>query len=114
MSEDGKDRLAYLKNGQVREEIAYAVGADPDRYGVDSRRGFKKADVIRVAVSLQPEDSDLEVEEMDLGGLYDAICSWAGGEYSPNAGKPWGLNRANLKAIHRAIDAQPPREVVSP
>jgi hypothetical protein len=46
-----------------------------------------------------------------LGEVYEAVCQWAGGEYHPNAGKPWGINRDNLKAIHRAVDAGPLREV---
>jgi hypothetical protein len=107
------DRLKYLNNGELRAEIAYAAGGDPTRYGVDSQRGLKKADMRRVADSLQPADNDLDVHELELRGLYEAVCEWAGGEYEPNAGNPWSLYRPNLKRIHRALDAGPMQEVAA-
>ena len=107
-----ENRLKYLRNNQIRGEIAYAVGADPTRYWDDEGRGLTKAHVLRVAQRLQPADSALDIDDMDLGDLYEHVCRWAGGEYSPNAGKPWGINRDNLKLIHDAVDATDPREVV--
>lgn len=104
------DRLQYLTRGELREEIVYAVGGDPTRYGAGSDRGLKKADVKRIATHLQPEDSDAALDAMDLGNLYEVACRWAGGEYQPNAGKPWGVNRSNLKQIHRAVSGEDPRE----
>jgi len=107
------DRLKYLNKGQLREEIVYAVGGDPSRYGANSDRGISIADARRIATTLQPDDSELDLDAMTIGDLYEHICDWAGGEYSPNAGNPWGINRPNLKEIHRAVDGQPPREVVA-
>ena len=109
-----QDRLKFLTNGALREEIAYTVGGDPSRYGVDSDRGLRKADVKRVAERLQPEDSPLSLEEMTLRDLYVPVCRWAGGGYESNAGHAWGIDRWTLKQIHGAVDARPPREVVSP
>lgn len=115
MTEDAQtrhqDRLRYLTKGELREEIAYAVGADPTRYGAGSDRGLRKADVVRIGDRLQPADSDLELRECHLGTLYEVVCAWAGGTYEPNAGKPWGICRENLKQIHRAVDGSDPREV---
>lgn len=113
-SDDWTDRLKYLSNGELREEIAYTVGGDPSRYGAGSGRGLLKDDVLRVAEALQPEDSPLDLESMTLRDLYVPVCEWAGGEYEPNAGNAWGINRENLKQIHQALDAEPPREVASP
>lgn len=112
MSSESTDRLTYLMKGELREEIAYAVGANPGRYGVDSTFGFRKADMIRIADQLQPADSDVEIRDCTLDTLYEFVCRWAGGEYQPNAGNPWGINRPNLKKIHRAVDAGDPREVI--
>ena len=108
------DRLKYLNRGQIREEIAYAVGADPSRYGVDSSRGLKKADMARIAERLQPAHSDLDIQQCDLRTLYERVCGWAGGEYQRTAGKQWGINRENLKRIHRAVGASDPREIANP
>jgi len=112
MSDDA-DRLKYLNNGQLREEIAYAVGADPSRYGPDSSRGITIAHARAIGVSIQPPNTDVDLDAMDLGEVYKHVCRWAGGEYQPNAGKPWGINRENLKEIHRAVGGRKPREVVS-
>jgi len=97
------DRLQYLKKGELRAEIVYVVGGDPTRYGAGSERCLKKADIQRIATHLQPEDSDADLDAMDLGNLYEVACQWGDGEYHPNAGKPWGVNRSNLKQIHRAV-----------
>jgi hypothetical protein len=97
------DRLQYLTKAELRAEMVYAVAGDPTRYGAGSDRGLKKADIKRIATHLQPEDSDADLDAMDLGNLYEVACRWAGGEYHPNAGKPWGVNRSNLKQIHRAV-----------
>jgi len=110
----GTDRLIYLNRGELREEIVYAVGGDPSRYGVDSDRGLQRADTERIAQKLQPEDNNLNLQQCQLGKLYEVACRWAGGEYQPNAGKPWGINRPNLKEIHRAVDGHPPRKKVAP
>jgi hypothetical protein len=107
---DRIDQLQYLTKGELREEIVYAVGGDPTRYGSGSDRGLKKADVKRIATHLQPEDSDILLNAMDLGNLYEVACRWAGGEYQPNTGNPWGVNRSNLKQIHRAVGGVSPRE----
>lgn len=108
------DRLRYLNRGQLREEIAYAAGVDPDRYGIGAAGvGFRKAHVRKIAVQLQPDSDHTNIDALELRGLYYAVCEWADGEYQPNAGNAWGINRENLKAIHRALDAAPPREVVS-
>lgn len=102
--------LKFKKNGELRKEIAYTVGGDPSRYGADSDKGLTKGDVFRLAVQLQPEDSDLDLTELRLRDMYDAVCRWAGTEYQSSAGRSWGLRRDNLKAIHRAIDARSPTE----
>ncbi|UHQ96418.1 hypothetical protein [Natrinema halophilum] len=106
--------LKYLTNGELREEIAYTVGGDPTRYGVDSERGLTKADVFRIAVAIEPDDTTVDLPDLDLEELYRVVCKWAGGEYNANVGNAWRINRPNLKRIHQAVDAQPPREVVSP
>lgn len=106
------DRQRYLTKGELREEIAYVVGADPTRYGAGSERCLQKADVLRLADRLQPVDSDIDVRKCTLGPLYSLVCRWAGGEYRPNAGRQWGLNRDNLKAIHRAVGGSDPREIL--
>jgi hypothetical protein len=107
-SQDGIDRLQYLTKGELRAEIVYAVGGDPTRYGAGSDRGLKKADIQRIATHLEPEDSDADLDAMDLGNLYEVACRWGGGEYHPNAGKPWGVNRSNLKQIHQAVGGEDP------
>lgn len=107
------ERLTYLNKGQLREEIAYVVGADPTRYGIDSDRGLCRDDMERIATQLKPADSGLDVRKCQLGKLYEVCCRWAGGEYQPNAGNPWGISRQNLKKIHRAVDGRPPREKVA-
>jgi len=101
-------RLQYLTKGELRAEILYAVGGDPTRYGAGSERGLKKADIKRIATHLQPGESDADLDAMDLGNLYEVACRWGGGKYHPNAGKPWGVNRSNLKQIHRAIGGEDP------
>jgi hypothetical protein len=106
------ETLRYHTNGELREEIAYTVGSDPTRYGAGSERGLRKKEVARLAERLRPDGEELDVSECDLATLYDRVCEWAGGEYQPNAGNAWGINRDNLKHIHRAIDATEPREVV--
>jgi hypothetical protein len=108
------ERRQYLTTGELREEIAYAVGGHPSRYGPRSGKGLKKATVRRVAEQLQPADSDLRLHECDLVDLYRHVCEWAGGEYQPNAGNAWGINRANLKLIHRELGARDPTEAVTP
>lgn len=105
------ESLKYLNNRELREQIAYAVGADPSRYS-DEAKKFTKSHVQQIAQQLQPEDNDLDVDAMALGDIYEAVCDWAGGDYSPNAGKPWGINRENLKLIHTAVDGREPREVI--
>ncbi|MDZ7701789.1 MAG: hypothetical protein U5J98_06820 [Halobacteriales archaeon] len=108
------ERLRYLTNGELREEIAYAAGADPTRYGAGkSGVGLKKADVLRIATQIQPDDSDVELNKLDLKGLYQVVCRWSGGEYKPNAGNAWKINRDNLKKMHQAIGGRPPREIVA-
>lgn len=109
MSSDA-DRQTYLRNAELRAEIVYSVGGDPTRY--TENVGLQKADVVRIARQLQPDGNDLDVEALRLGDLYDAVCEWAGGEYSPNAGNPWKINRENLKQIHRAVEAESPTKVV--
>jgi len=113
VTDGGTDRLTYLNKGELRQEIVYAVGGDPSRYGENSDRGIRMADVERIAQTLQPEESDLELEKCQLGKLYEVACRWAGGEYQPNAVKPWGINRPNLKEIHRAVNGRPPKEKVA-
>jgi len=103
--------LRYRRNRQLRAGIAYAVGADPTRFDRDRRRSLRKATVVAVGEQLRPADSDLNLEALGLAELYERVCAWAGGEYSPNAGNPWGLNRPNLKRLYTALDARPPREV---
>ena len=107
------DRLRYLNKGELREEIVYAVGGDPTRYGIDSQRKLNKADLQRICETLQPTDSDLTVHGMDLAALHHYACRWAGGEYVPNAGLQCGIRRNNLKKIHREVGSEPLREVVS-
>jgi len=109
-----QNRLQYLTNGELREEIAWAVGGDVCRYGAGTDRGLQKADMRRIATQLQPEDSPVTLRDCDLATLYELSCDWAGGEYDANAGNPWGLYRPSLKTIHRAVDGQPPREVIDP
>jgi hypothetical protein len=70
MSEAISQRRQYLTTGELREEIAYAVGGDPSRYGPRSGKGLKKATVRRVAEQLQPTESDLTLHECDLVDLY--------------------------------------------
>ena len=106
--------LKYKSNGVLREEIAYAVGGDPSRYGQGSYRHFNKPELRRIATTLQPPDSDLTVEEMDLSALYDHVCRWAGADYTPNAGIQAGMQRSSLKAIHREVGGRPPKELMTP
>lgn len=114
MSAERSERLQYLRNNELRAEIVAAVGGDPARFqGADSRY-MRKAHLVNVADTLQPADSDVEPRALQLGQLYEYICRWAGGEYEPNAGSPWGINRDNLKHIHRSVGGCPPEEVVSP
>jgi hypothetical protein len=110
MSESISQRRQYLTVGELRQEIAYTVGGDPSRYGPRSGKAMPKATVRRVAERLQPEDSTLTVHECDLVDLYRHVCEWAGGEYQPNAGRAWGINRANLKLIHRELGASDPTD----
>lgn len=113
-AESISERRQYLTTGELREEIAYAVGGDPSRYGAGSSHGLKKATVRRIAEQLQPEDSTLTLHQCDLVNLYRHVCDWAGGEYQSNAGRAWGINRANLKLIHRELAATDPTEVPQP
>lgn len=108
------DRRKYLNNGELRAEIVYAAGGDPTRYGAGSPRCLVKDHVKRVAYQLEPEDSDVDIEALDLEGLYRVVCRWAGGEHRPNAGNVWGINRENLKKIHRELGATNPWETVTP
>lgn len=105
------DRVRYLRNNELRAEIVAAVGGDPARYQQDDTIHLQKADLVRVADTLQPDDDETKVCALTLGALYEEICRWAGGEYDANAGRPWGITRENLKAIHRAVDGRPPQEV---
>lgn len=108
------DRLKFLTNGELREEIAYTVGGDPSRYGAGSSRQLTKGVVQRVAIRVQPAERDVALAAMELAELYEHVCECVGYAYEPPAGDPWGLRRGELKAVHRALDARPPREVVSP
>lgn len=110
VDDDGSERLQYLTNGELRAEIVYAAGGDPTRYGVGSPHCLVKDEVKRVACQLEPEDSDVDIEALDLEGLYRVVCRWAGGEHQPNAGNVWGINRNNLKKIHGAVGGRPPDE----
>lgn len=103
--------LRYRRNRQLRAGIAYAVGAYPTRFDSDRRRSLRKATVVAAGEQLRPADSDVELDALGLAELYERVCAWASGEYSPNAGDPWGLNRPNLKRLYQALDARPPREV---
>jgi hypothetical protein len=103
--------LRYRRNRQLRAGIAYVVGADPTRFDSDRRRSLRKATVVAAGEQLRPADSDVNLEALGLAELYKQVCVWAGGEYSPNAGDPWGLNRPNLKRLYTALEARPPREV---
>lgn len=109
----GSGRLDYLTNGELRGEIAYAVGADPTRYGPGSSLGLTKDEVLKVCERLRPPHSEVTLHECKLEPLYERACRWAGGEYQPNAGKAWKINRKNLKRIHRAVGAADPRTVVA-
>lgn len=103
---DVDDRQKYLRNFELRAEIAGALGMSPARFLEDGTTGAKvllKKHVLAVAREIQPEDSDVDVDELDLVELYRDVCEWAGGEYVPNAGNPCGINRENLKKIHRAV-----------
>jgi len=99
--------LKFKTNRELRRDIAYTVGGDPTRYA-DSKH-LNKADLMRLAETLDVE----RAAEMNLDGLYEAICESVGQEWTANAGHPWGINRDNLKAIHRTIDASSPREVIN-
>lgn len=109
----GPNRQKYLRNAELREEIAYAVGGDPTEYGDDSNRRLLREDLVRIATQLQPERDDLVVEDAPMRHLYEAICEWVGGDWQPSAGNPHGLRRENLKLIHDAVGGRPPRETVS-
>lgn len=108
------DPLAFKRNGELREEIVYAVGGDPTRYGIESRKGMTVDHVRRVGHRLQPDDSDVDVDALALTDLYTHVCDWAGGDHEPNAGKDWKITRENLKKIHRAVGGEDPREVPDP
>lgn len=103
----------YLTNAGLREEIAYAVGSDPTRYGRGSDRRLKKSELLSIATLLQPDGSNVTLDRCDLERLYRLVCKWTGGEYQPTAGNAWGLTRSNLKLIHDAVDGRSPREVVA-
>lgn len=104
-------QLKYCSNGVLREEIAYTVGVDPTRYGDGVQSGFLKEHLQQIAIALEPDDSEITIERCKLGPLYRIICDWAGGEYQPNSGNVWKINRENLKEIHRALDAKQPRKI---
>lgn len=106
---DTQNRLKYLTTGELREEIAYTVGADPTRYGAGTQTGLLKNHLQQVAITLQPPDTTITIENCDLEALYRSVCDWAGCEYNPNSGNVWKINRDNLKHIHRALDATAPR-----
>jgi hypothetical protein len=102
-----------LRNNEIRREIAYTVGHDPTRYqDVGSKHVcLTKAELLSIGEALRPADSDVAVGQLELIELYPQICEWVGLEYEPNVGNQWGLDREQIKAIHRAIDARPPEEV---
>lgn len=105
------DRLTYLTVGEIREEIAYAVGADPGRFEAGSQRGLRRNTLRRIAEQLRPEDSGLDVQQCHLPELYETVCEWVDVEYEHNAGNPWSLNKPQLKSIHGELDASDPRAV---
>ena len=101
--------LKYRRNSQLRAEIVYTVGGDASRYR-GTQRGMLKADIVRIATILQPDDSTAPVKSLKLSELYECVCKWAGSEYEGTAGCQWRLTRENLKAIHEAVDARSPTE----
>ena len=105
--------LRYLTNGEIREQIAYTAGGDPTRYGADSDRGLCKADMLRIAEQVRPDGDETVLEDCTLSELLKLVCVWSGGEYRGNAGQQWGVQRENLKKIHRTLGASDPREVAA-
>lgn len=105
-----QERLRYLTNGELREEIVYAVGGDPDRYGPGSDHMLIKDDLVRIATDVLADNNDEPLSEYSVEELYDLICTAVGTEFEANAGRAWGLKRRDLKAIHRVVDGQDPRQ----
>jgi hypothetical protein len=79
MSISISERRQYLTAGELREEIAYAVGGDPSRYGPRSSYGLKKATVRRVAEQLASiDDCPAPKVRNRAEGLTDSVAEERG------------------------------------
>lgn len=96
--------LRYKRNAELRAEIAALAGVETDRYGPGSDRGLNKAHLLAVADRLGVESG--ENEEPTLARLYELVCEAVGETYEPTTGNQWGLQRKDLKAIHRALEGR--------
>jgi len=114
MSSEGDaqgDRLKYLRNNEIRAEIVYAVGGDPSPFDREETYCIRKADLVRIATAVADLD---EPAQLTIRGLYDAIDDAVPAmDHYHNAGNTWGITREDLKAIHRAVDGRPPKQIVS-
>lgn len=95
-------QLKYRRNNELRAEIVREVGGDPSRYETGGAScGLCKADLVRIAETVTSHD---EPSELTLRGLYNTLDAAVDGmNHSHNAGNTWGIERENLKALHRAV-----------
>jgi hypothetical protein len=103
--------LKYLRNNELRQEIAYAVGGDPSRYDSNETVNLCKADLVRIAGVIADHQHP---QQLTVRGLYDLIDDDVPGmDHTHNAGNSWGIARDDLKAIHESVGGQPPQIVVA-
>jgi ribosomal protein S27AE len=107
----GTERLKYLRNNELRQEIVFAVGGDPSEYDRDETYNLRKADLVRVVEAVADRENP---QELTVRGLYDLLDeSVPEMDHEHNAGNTWGIRREDLKAIHKTVDGRPPQKVVT-
>lgn len=99
------ERVQYLTVGEMRREIADAVGSAPDRFGPGSDRCLRKRTVVKVAIAVTDGHVDPRLMDRDLSGLYDYVADEVGLTYQHTAGRDWGFPREVLKRIHAEVVA---------
>jgi hypothetical protein len=106
-----EDRLTYLRNSDIRAEIAYAVGGDPSRYKHDRRLKLKKSDLVRIATAVSEHEAPASLTVRELYELLDGAVP--GMDHTHNSGRSWGITRDDLKTIHQAVGGRPRAETVT-
>lgn len=101
MSGDGTERLKFLSNNEIREEIVSAVGGESERYRCTTPpKMLTKTHMEAVAEKAGVANNDCDIESLTLKELQLLVCQWVGTE---EAACISGIKRPGLKQIHRAV-----------